>query len=170
MSESSSSPSRSRFTDAEVAAVVAELAGHGTGGVNPTREQLDALLRLDADGPFQFLNLLSYHDVARYPDGHELAGQGTTGAEAYGRYGLVAFAHVTKRGGRLALYNDVDQVAIGSEATRWDQVATMEYPDVGAFVDMVRDPDYQSALVHRDAGLADTLVLVTRPVGGGTAA
>ncbi len=38
----------------------------------------------------------------------------------------------------------------------------MQYPDVAAFVDMIRDPDYQAGLVHRDAGLAETVILVSR--------
>ncbi|MCA9512007.1 MAG: DUF1330 domain-containing protein, partial [Myxococcales bacterium] len=46
----------------------------------------------------------------------------------------------------------------------WSQVAIMEYPDTEAFLDMLADPDYASALVHRDAGLARTSVLVTRPL------
>ena len=40
----------------------------------------------------------------------------------------------------------------------------MQYPEVASFVDMIRDPDYQAALVHRDAGLAVTAILVTRPL------
>lgn len=66
-----------------------------------------------------------------------------------------------RRGGSLVLYNDVCQTLIG-QAGRWDQVAVMQYPDTAAFVDMIRDQDYQSALVHREAGLADTAVLVSR--------
>ena len=29
---------------------------------------------------------------------------------------------------------------------------------------MIRDPDYQAGLVHRDAGLATTAILVSRPL------
>ena len=66
-----------------------------------------------------------------------------------------------RRGGVLTLYNDVEQVLIGPPG-RWDQVAIMQYPDTAAFVDMIRDADYQAGLVHRDAGLADTVILVSR--------
>lgn len=66
-----------------------------------------------------------------------------------------------RRGGELTLYNDVHQVLIG-QTGRWDQVAVMQYPDTAAFVDMIRDPDYQAGLVHRDAGLAETVILVSR--------
>jgi uncharacterized protein (DUF1330 family) len=145
----------------EIEALLADLAGHGLGGLNPDAEQLRALVVADRGGPLQFVNLLAYHDLARYPEGHELAGQGLSGAEAYGRYGMVALDHVTRRGGRLMLYNDVEQVLIGS-ATAWDQVAVMQYPDTDAFLNMIRDPDYQLGLAHRDAGLARTVVLVTR--------
>jgi len=137
-----------------------ELGGHGLGGVNPDEAQLRALLEADLGGPLQFVNLLAFRDQAVYPEGHELAGAGLSGADAYGRYGAVAFGHVVRRGGAMTLYNEVALVLIGRDVP-WDQVAVMEYPDVAAFVDMLRDPDYQAALVHRDAGLAETALLVT---------
>jgi uncharacterized protein (DUF1330 family) len=150
-----------RRTAAELDALLADLGRHGLGGLNPDAEQLRELVATDREGPLQFLNLLGYHQVARYPEGHELDGSGLSGAEAYGLYGVVALDHVTRRGGRLTLYNDVEQVVIG-DGTGWDQVAIMEYPDTDAFVDMISDPEYQTGLVHRDAGLARTMVLVTR--------
>jgi uncharacterized protein (DUF1330 family) len=148
----------------EVDALIDEAARHGLGGLNPDREQLRELVAAGRDGPLQFVNLLAYHPEARYPTGHELAGTGSTGAEAYQRYGEVALTHVSQRGGRLTLYNDVEQVIIGTTGPGWDQVAIMEYPHTDAFLDMIVDPEYTAALVHRDAGLAATLVLVTRPL------
>jgi uncharacterized protein (DUF1330 family) len=147
----------------DVDALLEELAGHGLGGINPDRAQLRALLEADRDGPLHFVNLLRFHDEARYPEGHGLAGAGLTGERAYARYGEVALEQVVRRGGRLVTFNAVEQTIIGVEGG-WHQVATMEYRDTGAFVDMVRDPAYAAALVDRDAGLADTLVLVTRPL------
>lgn len=147
--------------EAEIQAVIDELSSHGFGGIQPTEAQVRALLEADRDGPLQFLNLLAYHPLARYPEGHELADAGLTGRQAYDRYGMVALQHVVERGGRLALYNDVEQVIIGA-GDQWDQVAIMEYASTEAFVDMIRDPAYTAALPHRDAGLAETVVLVTR--------
>jgi hypothetical protein len=40
----------------------------------------------------------------------------------------------------------------------------MEYPNTDAFMDMIVDPDYRASLVHRDAGLADSVLLVTCPL------
>jgi hypothetical protein len=145
----------------EIAALSKELAKHGLGGINPDADQIHDLFAADRGGPLQFVNLLCYYDQARYPKGHELDGTATSGADAYARYGLIALEHVTRRGGRLALYNDVHQVLIGSR-DHWDQVAIMEYADTEAFLDMILDPDYVDGLVHREAGLAKTLVMVTR--------
>jgi uncharacterized protein (DUF1330 family) len=147
----------------QIRALLEELARHGLGGVNPDREPLRSLVAADRPGPLQFLNLLAFHEAARYPAGHAMAARGLRGAEAYALYGAVAMRHVAQRGGRLVAWNAVEQGLIGA-GEGWDQIAIMEYPDSEAFVDMLRDPDYAAALVHRDAGLARTVVLVTRPL------
>jgi uncharacterized protein (DUF1330 family) len=153
----------SQRSEQDVAALLHELGAHGFGGINPDEQQMRALLASDEAGPLQFVNLLAYHAEARYPQDHELAGTGSTGAEAYGRYGVVALDHVVRRGGTFTLYNDVLQVLIGQTGP-WDQIAIMQYPGIDTFVDMIRDPDYQAGLVHRDAGLAATAILVSRPL------
>jgi uncharacterized protein (DUF1330 family) len=153
----------SQRSEEDVTALLRELGSHGFGGINPDEQQLRALLAAEERGPLQFVNLLSYHDAARYPDGHELAQAGLSGAEAYARYGAVALDHVVRRGGTLTLYNDVLQVLIGATGP-WDQIAVMQYREIDSFVDMIRDTDYQAALVHRDAGLATTAILITRPL------
>lgn len=147
----------------EIEAIVAELGRHGLGGIHPSAEQLRHLLAEDLEGPLHFVNLLAYRESARYPDGHEMADRDLTGAQAYALYGAVALRHVTQRGGRLVALCDVEQAIIG-EGAGWDQIAIMEYPHTDAFVDMVRDPDYTASLVHREAGLAETVVLVSRPL------
>lgn len=151
-------------SDGEIDALIEELARHGLGGLNPGADQLRALISADRDGPLQFLNLLAYHPQARYPADHELAARGLSGEQAYALYGAQALQHVTRRGGRLVLYNGVEQDIIGDGSGGWDQIAIMQYPHTEAFVDMIRDPDYLTAMVHRDAGLARTDVFVTRPL------
>jgi uncharacterized protein (DUF1330 family) len=151
----------SQWNEEDVRALLGELGQHGFGGLNPDEEQLRSLLHSGEDGPLQFVNLLSYRAHAAYPAGHALASAGLSGAEAYGRYAAVALDQVVRRGGVLTLYNDVLQVLIG-ETGPWDQIAIMQYPGIDAFVDMIRDPDYQVGLVHRDAGLAETAILVSR--------
>jgi uncharacterized protein (DUF1330 family) len=148
---------------AEIEAIVRELVGSNENLLEPSADQLRALLAVEVEGPLQFLNLLAYHDLARYPTGHPLAGGGSTGSAAYGLYGAVAIRHVAARGGRFLLFNHVVAQVIGVPVA-WHQIALMQYPSVDAFLDMVRDPDYRAALVHRDAGLARTQVFATRPL------
>ncbi len=154
---------------AEIEAIVRELVDARANPLEPSAAQLRELLSIDPAGPLQFLNLLAYHDTARYPADHPLAATASTGAAAYARYGEVAVPHVAARGGKLVLLDHVVVQVIGAPVA-WHQIAVMQYPHVDAFIDMVRDPDYRAALVHRDAGLARTEVHVMRPLlaaGGG---
>ncbi len=137
--------------------------GEVVGATDPSAEQLRDLLSGDLNGPFHFVNLLAFKEVASYPSEHELASHGLSGDEAYDKYGVVALAHVTKRGGRLVTLNNIENQLIGSSRV-WHRIATMEYQNINAFVDMLLDPDYQAALVHRESGLEATEVFVTRPL------
>jgi uncharacterized protein (DUF1330 family) len=133
------------------------------GGLNPTEEQVHAIMN-GPDGAVQMINLLKFRERAQYPS--DYTGEGATdvsGEDAYGRYGSHALAQVVKRGGRLVLLSAADEAVIGAPG-EWDQVAIMEYPTRRAFLDMARDPDYLSAIVHRTAGLERTAVLATTPL------
>ena len=89
-----------------------------------------------------------------------MAGKELGGRDAYNLYGVIAFQQVTMRGGRLMQSNKVELSMGGSD---WDSVATMEYQNISAFVEMLADSDYQASLVHREAGLEATVIMVTRP-------
>ena len=91
----------SRWSAEDTESLIRELGAHGAGGINPDEAQLRTLLQSDPEGPLQFVNLLAYRDRAAYPEGHELADAGLSGAEAYGRYGAIALGHVLRRGGAL---------------------------------------------------------------------
>ena len=130
--------------------------------IEPSAEQLQALMEINPKGPFHFVNFLAFKDQAEYPADHALASAKLSGSDAYDKYGAVALTQILSRGGRLITLNTVELEVIGSSGP-WHRVATMEYPNITAFLDMIADPDYKQALVHRDAGLQNTLILVTRP-------
>ncbi len=141
-----------------------QLAEHSSeSDIEPNGEQLAGLLELNNDGPWHFVNLLSFHAEAKYPAGHELANKGMTGQQAYDEYGKVAFQHVMQRGGELITLNNVEACVIG-QTGNWTRMATMKYPNIAAFLDMIQDPDYRAALVHRDAGLKETILLASQPL------
>jgi uncharacterized protein (DUF1330 family) len=128
----------------------------------PSAGQLQALLEIKQDGPFHFVNFLAFKAQAEYPVEHTLANAQLSGCEAYDKYGTVALEQVIKRGGRLITLNTVALEVIGSTGS-WDRVATMEYQNIAAFIEMISDPEYKESLVHRSAGLKNTIVLVTKP-------
>lgn len=147
----------------EIESAIKHIMAHAQGALDPSADQLRTLLSGNLEGPFHFVNLLSFRSAATYPETHNLAGHHLSGAEAYDKYGIVALEHVTKRGGRLVTLNAVETQVIGSPKS-WDRVATMEYQDIHAFIDMLMDPSYLAALVHREAGLEATEVFATRPL------
>jgi uncharacterized protein (DUF1330 family) len=147
----------------EIESIKTTLTDLSHGGIEPSEEQLRCLLSGNLEGPFHFVNLLAFKVAACYPADHELAHHQLSGVEAYDKYGAVALEQVTKRGGRLITLNNVEQQIIGSSRV-WHRVATMEYKNINAFIDMCVDPEYQAMLVHREAGLEATEVFVTRPL------
>lgn len=138
----------------------------GEGGINPTPEQIEAVVAAHPNGPVQMLNLLKFRDRAQYPADYEGdPSSDCSGVEAYQRYGAVALGHVARRGGRLVLLSSVDGIVLGALAQdEWDQVAIVEYPTLDAFRNMGEDPDYLAATVHRAAALERSAILATTAV------
>lgn len=133
------------------------------GGINPTRAAL-AELEAQPAQPVEMLNLLKFRETARYPDGRA----GGSGAEAYQRYGRVAATTVFRLGGSLPFIGRYLTVLAGAdgEDEAWDEVALMRYPQPAAFLHMIHNRRYCEALAHRDAGLADTVLIASTPASG----
>ncbi|BCH33518.1 hypothetical protein MesoLjLc_54480 [Mesorhizobium sp. L-8-10] len=129
-----------------------------TGHVDPTRERFGAFRRLPEEGPIHMLNLIRFRDVAAYPDGRE-----ATGAEAYAAYGRESGPIFRRVGGRIAWSGDFRLMLIGPEEEHWDRCFIAEYPSGAAFVEMVKDPEYQKAVVHRQAAVLDSRLVRLAP-------
>ena len=134
--------------------------------IDPTRERFGAFRALPDDGPVHMLNLVRLRDRAAYPDGRE-----ASGAEAYRSYGQESGPIFRRVGGRIAWTGDFRLMLIGPEDEKWDLCFIAEYPSAAAFVEMVKDPDYQKAVVHRQAAVADSRLIRLAPgsPGGGFA-
>ena len=148
------------MTRDEIENLIATLKDGENNENDVSADDLLRLLDMNPEGPYHFINLLKYKSKAQYPTDHPLAAKSMSGEAAYNQYGITAFQQVTMRGGRLMQSNKV-KISMGGDD--WDSVATMEYQTIGAFFEMLADPDYQAALVHRDAGLEATEILITRP-------
>lgn len=118
------------------------------------------LTSAEEDGPFYMVNLIRYRDRAEYPDGRTTD---LTGQEADAIYG--SFMRSTKLpeiGARVIYVGQVERDIISDSG--FDVVAVVEYPSRARFVQMTQDPAFQEMSIHKQAGVADTVVLATSPI------
>ena len=121
--------------------------------VDPTRAQFDAFKALDRDRPIEMVNLVAVHAQAQYPDDHAMAAKGLTGLQAYAEYGKHSGPVLSRVGGTIIWRGAFETVLIGPADEAWDIMFIARYPDAHAFLAMVSDPEYQKAVVHRQAAV-----------------
>lgn len=131
--------------------------------IDPTRAQFDAFKALDRDRPIDMLNLVRLRETAAYPAGHDLAGAGLSGAQAYTRYGAESGPVFARVGGAIVWRGDFRCVLIGPQGESWDRCFIARYPNVHAFLEMLADPAYRLAVVHRQAAVATSRLIRTAP-------
>jgi hypothetical protein len=111
------------------------------------------------EGPVWMVNLMRYRDVADY--GEASGGEAISGREADDRYTPNdALAAV---GAEIVFVADVDQQLLG-DGPAWDRVAVVKYPTHRSFIDMQRRDDFRRQHVHKDAGMAATIVMGGQPM------
>jgi uncharacterized protein (DUF1330 family) len=129
--------------------------------INPTAEQIRSLRDAGPECPIVMVNLLKFREQADYPVGG--SEPGCSGREAYARYEQ-AFRQTIDSVSRAEIIfrGSVNQVFIGqmnASSTDWDDVFVVRYPSREHFFEMMADPAYREALVHRSAGLERTILL-----------
>ena len=135
--------------------------------IDPTREQFEAFKDLPRDTRIQMLNLVRLRETATYPADHALVNTGLTGADAYKNYGAETGPILHKVGGSILWRGRYDATLIGPSDEAWDAVFIAQYPNSGAFFAMVTDPDYQKAVVHRQAAVVISRLIRCAPTDGG---
>ena len=111
----------------------------------------------DEDGPVWMVNLMKYREVADYADGRESAISGRDADDLYTpRESLAAI------GAEIVFGGEVDQQLLG-DAPIWDRVGVVKYPTRRSFIEMQARPDFQRQHVHKDAGMAETIVIGCQP-------
>ncbi len=133
-----------------------------TSNIDPTREQFSRMMKLADDGPVQMLNLIRFKSRASYEDGRE-----ATGAEAYTTYGETSGPIFKRVGGKIIFSGEPKLVLIGPDDEHWDLCFIAEYPNAAAFGEMVKDPDYQKAVKHRQAAVEDSRLIRLKPAEPG---
>lgn len=128
------------------------------------RAQFELFKSLPRDTPINMLNLVRFHDEAQYPADHALAGQDLTGAQAYANYGVASAPVLARVGGSILWRGGFEVSLIGPPEDHWDTMFIAQYPTAGAFLAMVTDREYQRAVVHRQAAVADSRLIRTQPL------
>lgn len=131
--------------------------------IDPTREQFEAFKALPRDTPINMINLVRFRDLANYPGDHELARDGLTGAQAYAHYGDKTAPILKKVGGEVIWRGSFDATLIGPSDEKWDAMFIVRYPDAGAFLAMITDPEYRVHVVHRQAAVLTSRLIRAAP-------
>ncbi len=130
--------------------------------VDPDRETFAAFRAMERDGPLHMLNLVQLLDKAIYDDGRQISG-----VDAYAAYGRQSGPVFHRVGGRILWRGQFEFILIGPSDECWDHCFIAEYPNLAAFVEMVRDPAYRQAVKHRQAAVLTSRLIRTRPKEGG---
>lgn len=132
--------------------------------IDPERGQMEAFKALPQGTPIQMLNLVRLRETAIYRDG-----RASSGWEAYQAYGRLSQPVLRRVGGEIVWRGSMEQMLIGPTEELWDHCFIAAYPDAGAFLAMLIDPEYQKALRHLQAAVADSRLIRLRASaeGGG---
>jgi uncharacterized protein (DUF1330 family) len=110
------------------------------------------------DGPVWMVNLMKYRDVADYTDGRESSISGREADDLYTPLGPLAAI-----GAEIVFAGDVDQQLLGDSPV-WDRIGVVKYPTRRSFIEMQTRPDFQELHAHKEAGMAQTIVIGCQPM------
>ncbi len=132
---------------------------------HPSPANFQAFKDLPRDEPIHMLNLLRFRDHAEYPEGHEHHGKGWTGRRAYQEYGKTSGPIFARVGGTIVWRGAFEAMVTGPgpEQKVWHDGFVAQYPHAGAFFEMIKDEDYQRAVVNRTAALTDSRLMRFKP-------
>jgi uncharacterized protein (DUF1330 family) len=133
-----------------------------TNHVDPERRQFEVFKALPRDEPVMMLNLLRFREKAQYPDGRK-----ASGAEAYAAYGKESAPVFKRVGGEIIWRGKPEVTLIGPQEERWDLIFIARYPTAAAFLEMITDPVYREAVMHRQAAVLDSRLVRTTETAAG---
>ncbi|MGB7408634.1 MAG: DUF1330 domain-containing protein [Pontixanthobacter sp.] len=131
--------------------------------IDPSEANFRAFKDLPRDEPIHMLNLLLFREHAEYPDDHENAGKGWTGREAYKEYGRTSGPIFQRVGGSIVWRGAFQTMVTGPDDREWHSGFVAQYPNSGAFFEMIKDAEYQKAVVNRTAALLDSRLVRFKP-------
>ena len=136
--------------------------------IDPTPGGFAEFKDLPRDEPIHMLNLLLFREKAQYPEDHPNGRKGWSGREAYAEYGRTSGPIFARVGGSIVWRGSFQAMVTGPESREWHDGFVAQYPDASAFFAMIKDPDYQRAVVNRTAALIDSRLIRFKPGEGGS--
>jgi uncharacterized protein (DUF1330 family) len=125
----------------------------GNRAIDPPPDELAAFLAKEPERPLLVLNLNRHRDRA-----------------AYARYGRNTLPHLLRRGDGPVFVAAAGPAVVGPEAHPlagpWDEILLVRYESRDAMRDMLRDPEYQRGLPHRERGLLRAGLVAACPLPG----
>lgn len=115
-----------------------------------------SMLTADPDGPIFMVNLMKYHEVARYDDGD---GPRISGKEADNIYNPSKI--LRDIGAAMVFVADVHKNHVDED---WDRIAIVRYPTRKSFIEMSQRKDFNEKHKHKEAAMLRTFVIGCRPV------
>ena len=136
-----------------------------TNYIDPSPSNFQAFKDLPRDQPIHMLNLLRYREQAEYPQGHQHHGNGWSGRRAYEEYGVTSGPIFRRVGGEILWRGAFQCMVTGPKPDEklWHDGFVAQYPNAGAFFEMIKDPDYQIAVQNRTAALLDSRLMRFAP-------
>ena len=118
--------------------------------VDPTVADIRHFRADDDGGPVVMLNLLRYKDEA--------------GGASYESYVEQMQQFLARVGAELLYVGDCSTLLVGGEDEHsWDALMVARYPSRAAFLEMLRDPEYQAITHLRTNGLEAAVLQATIP-------
>lgn len=112
----------------------------------------------EEDGPIWMVNLMSYRERAVY-DGREA--DDVSGQEADDRYAPTEV--LADIGAEVVFFGEVQDQFLG-ESPHWHRVGVVKYPTRRSFIEMQQRDDFKEKHVHKEAGMAATIVSGCTPI------
>ena len=128
--------------------------------LDPSPDNIQALINRAVEGPIVMLNLLRFRDIADYSDFPELEPllpiSGRAAYEAYIRH-TRPFLEAT--GGSVVMVGEGGNFFVGPNEERWDLALLVRQNSLADFFSFANNSDYLAGIGHRTAAVEDTRLL-----------
>jgi hypothetical protein len=128
--------------------------------LDPSPDNIHALIGRAVEGPILMLNLLRLREIADYSEFPELQPPlPISGRAAYELYIRQTRPFLEATGGSVAMIGEGGHFFVGPTQERWDLALLVRQNSVADFFSFAGNSDYLAGIGHRTAAVEDTRLL-----------